>query len=211
MQHAVRSFILSGFFFAVTVFLQETNVKAGGVPEMQWNKGAVVLADQQVVTGEFCVQVVYDLIFFKSGESVNVFPAHMVASLQVYDEQANINRKFVVQQSAARGFTEYHIYEVVVHGQMSLLRRQNALAANLNEMSDVYDFDYFVVMDGETCFLHQFREKVYPVMLKRCDSAVSGYVKDQKLNPNDASAAIQLIQYYNRHCATGEPAKDPSL
>lgn len=207
----MKAIILSGFFFAVTVFLPEWNANADRVPEIQWSRGAIVLADQQVLTGEFCVQVVFDLVLFRDSNSVNVFPAHMISSLQVYDQGANINRRFVVQQTTEHGFTEYRMFEVVVHGALSVMRRQKVSAGDLQTLSNVYDFDYFIVLDHETWFLQQFREKVYPVILRSCDADMSGFIRDHKLNPNDAAAAIALIQYYNRHCADAESVKGASL
>jgi hypothetical protein len=188
----VKRNLLIGFIFVGLTF----SAQAGTEPDMVWHKGAVVLSDNKVLPGEVCVQGVYDLVLFRSEGQITVYPAHKLHSLRLYDEDANINRRYISRTAVRGGMKVHHVYEVIVQGPVSILRRQNS--ARSSSLSDAHDFDYFLIKEEEMFRLEQFREKIYPVLLASNDVRLTDYIKQEHLNPNFSSDAIRIIQFYNK-------------
>lgn len=207
----MKSLFLSGWIVAVTFFLLQKAATASGSPGVTWNKGAMVLEDQQVLRGEFCVQAVYDLVLFRNGKAVNVYPAHTFRSLHVYDQKADINRRYVSHVSAEEGLAVRRIYEVVLYGEISVLRRQKVSTAHSPELSDAFDFNYFIVSKDGTYFLHQFRERVFPGMVEHGGEEISTFIKLNKLDPNRESDAVRLIRFFNKNRSTSLMINGESL
>lgn len=177
------------FLLLITV---STNLLAS--PSPIWYDGVVVLNDQQILTGQVAIHNRQNLILFKVGEKVTVYPAHKIQNVFYYDQNADINRKFVSIANHNRGFAEYQLFEIVLRGPVTVLRKGKL---HLNA-EDHEDFNYFTLYRDEVLPIKQFRKKIYP-HLSDCDPfKFSAYEAKERLNPNSTKDAISLIKFYNQ-------------
>lgn len=160
---------------------------------VKWSKGIIVMADGEVRQGELAFQVSEIVLFRASGE-VTVFTASKVRSFRYYDQLENINRKFVSRASSL-GRTAC-FYEVVVLGEVSVIRKLSHHMISNRKNSDKDDYNYFICFQNNLIPLHHFRNKVYPSLTS--SRQIGRLIKDRHLNPNHKADAIQIIQLYNK-------------
>lgn len=165
-----------------------------GSPSLTWHDGVVVLSDQQILNGQVAIHKRENLILFRLGEKVTVYPAHKIQNVFYYDHNADINRKFVSIANHEHGYAEYQLFEIVLRGQVTVLRKERF---HLNH-EDHEDFNYFTLYRDEVLPIKQFRKKVYP-HLSDCDPIKSSaYEGKERLNLNSTKDAINLIKFYNQ-------------
>lgn len=164
--------------------------------QTQWNEGVVVLKGAEVQQGDISVDVRFDLILFRRGDSVMVYPAHRIESFYYYDASANINRKFVSLPSRSNVFREHKLFEVVLRGDVSVLRKIKREILS-NENPDGLNYHYFIKMKGVITTLGEFRRKVYPQLLTVSRDSILAFVHRERLNPSHADDAIRIIKFYN--------------
>jgi len=162
--------------------------------ENTWHHGSVVLSSQEVRVGEICHQGMHDAILFRSNKQVSVLAAHKIQSVQYYDSQANINRKFISIRETNVVWRVHKLYEVVLQGEVSVLRKPKTRSTQLE---DTEDHIYYVRYQGKVVDLKSFRSKVYPILTRNGGPMLSVYKFDHHLNPNSPAEAIRIIQYYN--------------
>jgi hypothetical protein len=158
-----------------------------------WYNGVLVLQTQQVLTGAIAIEPEHDIALHQDAGQVNIYPAHRIRSIQFFEINANINRKYISLQHGT--WRRYHLYEVVVKGSVHVLRRQKQRTSST--LSDADSFIYYIYTGSELVHLHAFRKQVYPVLQKEGGVQFSMFVLEQNLNPNDAVHAIRMVQYYN--------------
>ncbi|HEX5171809.1 MAG TPA: hypothetical protein VFW11_21670 [Cyclobacteriaceae bacterium] len=179
-------------FLLLLLVIPTINLFAG--KPLTWYEGAVVLADQQVLTGQVAVHPRQNIIMFRSGDQQTVYPAHKIQNVFYYDEQFNINRKFVSIANRDHGYAKYELYEIVLRGEVSVLRKERIHL----DLNDQLDFNYFVMYQDEVLPIKQFNKRVYPHLID-CDSfTFSRFIEREHLNPNSLRDAISMIKYYNR-------------
>lgn len=158
-----------------------------------WYTGAIVLQTQVVLTGILAVEPAHGIVLHKQGDQVNIYPAHRVQSLQFFDPQANINRKYISLQHGA--WSRCRLYEVVVKGTVHVLRyaKRNMFPI----YSDADSFIYYIYTGSELMQLRAFRKQVYPTLQKEGGVQFAMFVLEENLNPNNPVHAIRMVQYYN--------------
>ena len=161
---------------------------------VKWNQGVIVMPDGKVHQGELAFQV-SEIVLFRVAGEVTVFPANKIRSFRYYDPEQNINRKFVSRTSSLKRTSSF--YEVVVLGEVSVMRRFNQHVITSRKKSDLDDYDYFVCLQENLVPLKQFRNKLYPNLLTS-SSQIEMQIKANHLNPNRQGDAIQIIQLYNK-------------
>jgi hypothetical protein len=179
-------------FFVLIVCVVSLSARA---EESKWFPGVIVLADGGLVMkGELALEDVLDVILFRGRNGLQVLPAHRIAEVRFYDHDSNINRHFIsLLKSGPR--RESNLYEVVLEGGVKVLRKRKGLLKK--NRSDRYDYRYFVAKEGQLVGLKQFRNKIYPDLIRANPEAIIAYQRSHKLNPNLASDAILLIGYFN--------------
>lgn len=181
------------FFF---LFFCVVGVKANS-STITWYSGSVVLANQEVYVGELYIQNQFDLLLIRDDSKVKVFPAHKVHSIYFYDSIENINRRFVSIEERQEAFTSFRLYEVVLKGKVSVLRREKRFSDNQLEEYNANGFRYYVQWKDSITDLKRFRSDIYPTLLEYSKPAISAFIREHKLNSNLDSDAIQIIDYYN--------------
>ncbi|NJM26336.1 MAG: hypothetical protein HC859_13465 [Bacteroidia bacterium] len=156
----------------------------------------MVLKDRQVIRGEVATPGEL-MVLMRTGDDVTALPAHKLASVQYYDRAANVNRKFVPVVSVERGYPLTTLYEVVVTGEVEVLRRPQWRAPTSYKFPPD-GYIYFVRYRDETVSICRFRGKVYPALLQSHKPELTRFIKRQKLNPNVTADVIPIIQFHNQ-------------
>ncbi|MBL0744518.1 hypothetical protein [Chryseolinea lacunae] len=172
------------------------NVQTAAASPPVWHDGAVVLATGEVLTGKLSVEVSHDLILLQHGDGCRVLPAHKVKSFYYYDTEANINRKFVTWQEGSETVKLSRFFEVVLNGDIGVLRRQKESVAHAN--SDALDFDYFIVFHDNLISLHKFNQKVYPTLVETSGDKIVFFITSNKLSTTRSADAIRILEFYNQ-------------
>lgn len=163
---------------------------------IDWHSGVVVLRSNEVLNGELALHPQHDLVLFRQGEQVSVYPAHRILSVYYYDEKFNINRKFTSIQQYATSFANYRLFEIVLLGEISVVRR--AMAAALASQDDAKEYHYYVRSGNDLVDARKFRSKLYNKLVES-SGVLQQYVKEKKLDPASTADIILIADFYNRH------------
>ena len=143
---------------------------------LKWNEGSIVLASGTVLTGKISMAPGQNLILFGKAETspgaslnraeqfhngttgVEALPAYRVSSVFFYDEEANINRRYVAVGDQ-KVFPGTQLYETVLQGKVDVLRRPRSLSANA---TDAKDYDYYCRDNDTLVPLWRFYRDIYP-------------------------------------------------
>jgi len=177
---------------------------AASVENSCWHNGAIVLRNDKVVVGRVQMEELYDIILFipRDSNHVEVYPAFKLKSIRFFDSAAQINRRYVSVQPNTSNNEVFQLFEIVVAGQVSVVRRLKAFHAAIPD--DATDFTYYSLHQAELVELKKFATKVYPKLLYPSDNQLNSYARHNRLNPNQLADAIILIKYFNTMCALGE-------
>lgn len=157
-----------------------------------WHSGAVVLSSDSVLVGLVSVSTNKDLVLFKRETRVDVLPAHTLRSVRFFDSDENVNRRFVtIVEDLPRRCS---LFEVVADGEVSVVRRERRF--NFNQGSGLNAFDYFVVLADKIVPLRNFRNKVYPFIVRQ--PGFKDLVRHKGLDANALDDSIEIVMLYNR-------------
>src|SRR5688572_23521352 len=163
----------------------------------EWLKGSVVLKSKSVLRGEISVKHGYDVVFFRVSDQISVIPAFKIANLNIYDEELEAQRRFVSLNIGVGAARSHQFFELLVDGEVSILRRQLTLWYSLH--LDLTEYEYYVLYDEEILGLHKFRKKVYPALVTKSDGALESYVEANKLSPKTLEDIVDMSTYYNSY------------
>lgn len=184
---------------AFLVGLLFVNFCAFARPDVVWYQGSVVMRNHAVITGSVAIDARHDLVLHKTGEQVNIYPAHKVMWLYFYDSAANINRRFMTWPVAAAVRTPSQLYEVVLQGDVMVLRRPR----DEQTTAAIDGYHYYIKNNTGLLPLYNFKRKVYPQLLAETNGMLDAFRKERKLDPMQIADAIRLIEFYNRQVRAG--------
>src|SRR5688572_11402532 len=95
---------------------------------LEWFDGSIVLSTGEVRVGTISPEASHDLILFQQGELRMVYPAHAIKAFYFYDKPADINRRYVSLKEQAGVQVRHALYEVVISGDVSVVRRKKMTA-----------------------------------------------------------------------------------
>jgi hypothetical protein len=183
------------FFYIAVFFGAYANMASAESPS--WYEGSLVLATNEVKQGKISIQPAYDLVLFKSKDEFMVYPAHRISSIFYYDQKANINRKFIsLEQHHAFAPKRYQLFEIVLMGDVRVLRRIVSAAADPKDEAKAYQ--YYLQHKEILLELHMFRNKLYPKLVSS-SSILSNFIETNRLNPSDAADIIRIVEFYNKN------------
>lgn len=151
---------------------------------------------REVLTGEIALEENFDLILFKQQGQVQVLNAHRLESVFFYDSLLQMNRTFISIREVSLSGSNFGLYEVVVTGEVKLIRHLKDYAATLS--SQVDDYVYYVHNQEQLVLLQFFSEKVYADLVVRGGEHLKQYEKINRLNPHHADDAVKLIIKFNK-------------
>jgi hypothetical protein len=160
-----------------------------------WRQGSLVLKSNEVIQGEIAIETDHDVVLYRLGNEIMVYPAHKIKYFYYYDAESGVNRKFISLQQTIGAFTTHQFYEAVVYGEVSVLRRQRLLPYSIHQ--EVIDYEYFVQKDEELLQLRKFKRKIYPQLLLSCEEKLVNFIRENKLNLTRSPHVIRIVEYYN--------------
>lgn len=161
---------------------------------LKWYDGSVVLISGDVINGKMVVEPSLDVLLVQQNSVRTVYPAHKIKSFYYYDESSDINRRFISLRDKSTLYNHHQLFEIVVQGEVSVLRRQKTRSLH---PSDALDFTYYVTHNDDVMLLKKFGRKVYP-QLKALMESLEDFVLSNHLRAYDSSNSITIIEYYNR-------------
>ena len=160
-----------------------------------WFEGIVLLKDNKLLRGEISVRPDCDVVLFRIGEIEMVYPAHRIVSLSFFDDDLGERRTFISVLNEAGAARAYELYEVVLDGEISILRKE--LSSWQSYYLEVEDFAYFAFMNNELMDLKTFRRRAYKRLLKDNAADIDEYVRENHLNPNTFMDMVRVINKIN--------------
>ncbi len=180
------------FAFFCFLLLNFQNLK---VFSQEWFDGSLVLADRQVMVGQISLERKHDLVLFQRDNFRMVYPAHHITSVFFYDSADDINRRYISLEENAGMRTHHYLYEVIVAGEMDVLRKIKPSAFSTHD--DALDYNYFILYNDVITPLGKFKRKIYPHLQSRSDGRLEEFVSINRLSTDRPVNAIRIIEYYN--------------
>ncbi|WP_276369738.1 hypothetical protein [Chryseolinea sp. H1M3-3] len=187
---------MKGIFFCIVLFAFQQLQS-----QPQWYEGSLVLSDCKVLVGKISLEQKHDLVLYANGDTRIVYPAHKIKSIYYYDNVKNINRRYISIKKDDGIRSSYHLFELVVAGDLSVIRRKKE--PSLSIQNEPMDFNYFVYLNDEIIALKKFRRKVFPRL--QYDHRLNEYISFNNLSGDRAVDAIRIIEYYNQLLKANEP------
>jgi hypothetical protein len=181
------------FIFFTTCLVTAHNLYAR---DEQWFTGYVILKSQAKLHGKLLVRVDYNVVMFRQGDELVVYPAHKVESVTVYDQSLKHDRNFISIEEEVCVATLHQLYEVVLKGEVTVLRKERVLWYTVH--LDIPEEDYFVWNSHEMISLYRFKRKVFPGIVKASHGSMKSYMRRHKLNPNRVDDMIEILAHYNQ-------------
>jgi hypothetical protein len=167
-----------------------------------WRQGTIVLKGNRTLKGEIAVKFDYDVVLFRLADEVMVVPAHKIDSFYIFDSEGDNGSQFVSIELTI-GAARYHqFFELLIAGDVSLLRRQHLVWYSIH--FDEVEYDYFVKRENEITTLRKFKRHVYPQMVKS-SQALSSFVSDNRLSLTKSADVVRIIDHFNQLQANNNP------
>ena len=160
----------------------------------EWNSGVVVLHSGEVLPGQIALHQSHDMVLLQSGDKRTVLPAHKIKCVLFYDAIKNINRRFITITTKDNTRISHRIFEVVLSGDITVLRRSASLFANIND--EVSGFEYFLKVGNELITIRKFRTKIYPTIVD-ASAELEQFVRKNRLRPAFPADIIQIVGRHN--------------
>jgi hypothetical protein len=161
----------------------------------EWFQGSVVLKSKSVLRGEISLKHGYDVVFFRVADQVSVIPAFKIAYVNIFDEDLEAERRYVSLNIAVGASRAHQFFELLVDGEVSILRRQLTLWYSVH--LDLSEYEYYVLYDEEILGLYKFKKKIYPSLNTKSEGALDSYVKNNQLSPKSLDDILDMTEYYN--------------
>lgn len=164
-----------------------------------WFKGSLTLRSESVLRGEISIQDGYDVVLFKIGDEIEVIPAFKIAFMNLFDEDEKIVRRFISLYVGIGPARAFQFFEVIVDGEISVLRKQLTAWYAVNR--DITSYDYYILYNSQLLDITRFKRKVYPHIVKETDGALEQYIHERKLAQYKLDDVIAMIAFYNAYQA----------
>ncbi|MDN5204953.1 hypothetical protein QQ008_26420 [Fulvivirgaceae bacterium BMA10] len=169
--------------------------------ENEWNSGALVLSDNQVLVGELQYHHQHDMVILKIDNKMKTFPAFKINEFRFYDANDDINRRFrALDVKNAKGANLKVIYEVVLHGSLSLLRKEKkhkSKCERSNLRREIEDYVYYSYDEERLVEMRNFKKRVLPLLMQERGPQLTKFIEEHKLNLDKPATYVKILDYYN--------------
>jgi hypothetical protein len=178
-----------------SIFLFLFPFASSAFENIEWFDGSLILKEgKEVITGKVAVQPAFDLVLMDFKDSIKIYPAHKVLSLRYFDPFTKINKKFTVIQLVVGNFKASRLFEIVVSGEIPVLRRIHSTLSDTEDHATSYD--YYLYFKGEVIDLTDFKQRVFSTIHSE---PLKNHVAKEKLSLFVKQDIILIVQYYNKH------------
>ena len=164
-----------------------------------WYLGKVKLKDSITLSGRISYQLKYHVLMYKNDGKINTYTANLVDYFEVQDKDfKNVKRYYSIPVKIRENKEIQQFFEVVIRGEMSLLKREEQVRKRMGKRTVVTMVDRFYYMDGSG-----FVQNLVPTkknILRLMDTharEVSEFMEDLDLNPSKSAHLKQLFIFYN--------------
>lgn len=173
-----------------------------------WHEGVVVLKNREVLVGHLTIQPGLDVVLFRSDNHSSFYRFEAIEYITYNDTEVGLSRKFLSLSANDKNGQGFQLYEVVVPGKISVLRKPTTTF--LPAVADVGSFEYFVMENSTVVQLRAFRKIIFPSMEAAYKKdQLKMFMRENRLDPNRNSDAIRLIEFYNEGViAASSPRKN---
>jgi hypothetical protein len=168
-----------------------------------WYQGALVLKSKETLKGEVAVRYDYDVVLFRSGNELTVYPAHKVHSFYIYDDVQERNRQYVSLHLTVGAAKMHQFYEVMLDGYVSVLRREHVVWYSVH--LETVDYDYYVKKDDVLTIMYKFKRKVLPELERSSTESLTTYIRKNKLSRTRLDDVIRIIDRFNQQYVNKAP------
>jgi hypothetical protein len=186
------------FLFTVLLFLGSLTTWAE-----DWYQGSVLLKSKETLKGEIAVRHDYDVVLFRNGNELTVYPAYKVQSFYIYDDVTERNRQFVSLQLLFGAATRHQFFEVMLDGYVSVLRREHIVWYSIH--LETVDYDYYVKKDDVLTLMYKFKRKVLPDLQRSSREDLSAFIRKNRLSRSRPDHVIRIIDYFNQQYVNKAP------
>ena len=164
-----------------------------------WYLGKVKLKDSITLSGRISYQLKYNVLMYKNDGKINTYTANLVDYFEVQDKDfKNVKRYYSIPVKIRENKEIQQFFEVVIRGEMSLLKREEQVRKRMGKRTVVTIVDRFYYMDSSG-----FVQNLVPTkknILRLMDTharEVSEFMEDLDLNPSKSAHLKQLFIFYN--------------
>jgi hypothetical protein len=177
----------------------------------KWNKASILLyKDKEIIEGYFVRYNISTNMFevrLEDSEEVSIIPGLRVQNIVWVDSEHMVPRYFVNGMDLKEeGAPILGFFEVLVDGQMPLVRRTNASIkeSNYNQALMIGNRDdqiikkntYYYIWDSEVKEVPRKKRKFFSIFGDKA-SEMEGFAKENNVNIKDPSSLFVLFSRYN--------------
>jgi hypothetical protein len=167
-----------------------------GKSSLSWYQAVVVLDNNDVIVGEIVIEPSLDVVLVKAGNQRTFYPASRISYINLHDNDVKFPRKFLSLQQEEHGRLVNKLYEVVLQGEFSVIRKPRG--ASLPHANDVHSYDYFIKDNASIIRFSDFRSRILPVIENYYSpKPLMKFLNEEQINPSLPSDVIKLIDIYN--------------
>ncbi|WP_020531687.1 hypothetical protein [Flexithrix dorotheae] len=173
--------------------------------KLRWNKGVVVLNNNEMIEGNLSYDHERELIMVKLEGTTRAYSSHVVTYFQFFDEILRVSRTYLsISGNQQNKRKSNQFFELVLDGSLPIFRKEKKhinFKLVLNHDNPYFSkynacFDYFTYYNGEYIELSEFKDYLYPKLNKQNKELIS-FVDQHNLNLKLTGHLVLLIDYYN--------------
>jgi hypothetical protein len=168
----------------------------------EWNKGTITLKTNVSISGEINYNQDYDIVQCKTAHGIKAFSTFNVTAFEYFDKKFEVYRFFKVFEENKGTYKKKAFYEIVLEGEISMLRKKRLFIQNYNvmiqeDLSEEKEFDYYISKDGKIHNLRKFKKTVVNAIMKDKNAEVTSFIEREKLTTYSIRDQLFIIDYYN--------------
>lgn len=174
-----------------------------------WYEGVVVLESGELIKGNLSFPS-FELVFAvtEQGERV-ALPVDKIKLIRCYDPLLNANRRFDSFPVDEGYHQTRKLFEVVVKGTVSVLRRPTNLYLEISEIHHL-DYNYYFLTKSQSIkeFRNFYGEGLNQMKIEVGD-VITDYIRENHLRPTQMADIIMIVKFYNEVSSAPRVAAGP--
>ncbi len=171
--------------------------------KIDWKEGMVIFKSQDFHQGYLYFDVATNLVLIKKDGFVLTYPASKVEKFQYFDDELNVNRKFISVEKLKVNYIKESFLEIVLAGFIPLYRKEKAihypvshLEYNKDKFGHKENFKYYANVDGQLIDLSYFKKKLLPHIAG--ENEIKYFIKRNQLDVKNLGHQIMIIDLFNK-------------
>lgn len=178
-----------------------------------WFTGNVQLKSDHVIAGRIHFNPDMNIIVVDNHNRLKAYNAYQVKQFCIYDSASQLQRFFKSFQSSVHKRNKFDFFEVVVSGDIKLLRQEKKYLIPSQDFHYFFSgdfetfgykkyFSYYLLKDEQWVKVKNFKKQIQK-LTKDYSEVISEYIEQKDLKLLSLKSQVHLISYYN-HLKTRE-------